>query len=176
MTKKIVLWVLLPVVAIAVGVYFWLGGFQSIEIEEVQHQPRVIWGTPYQGKYGDLKLREIFVTTQQLLREGKVQGTLVVVNYDSLFNTQKVNQFIGVLPVPPVEMANLPEKADTLIGGKYLRVHLYGQPAVRPTPEQTDQKVREYASQQGLMLGAKMVEHYFGADSMWVEYPISIKK
>ena len=168
--KKIMVLTSLFVVAISIGVYVWLGGFRKVPIEEVQHPLRVVWGTPYLGKYGDLKLREIFVKTQQQLTEGNVKGTLVVLNYDSLFDTQAVDQLIGVIPEASAGPMPLNRTVDTLAAGKYIRVHVSGRPAVWPTPPQIHQKVHDYATQRELKLGKKVVEHYFGQDSMWVEY------
>ena len=171
MMKKTVALVLLSVVVIAVAVYYWLGGFQTSLIEEVRQPVRVVWGTLYQGKYGDLELRKIFVNTRNQLAEGAVQGTLAVVNYDSLFDTQEVNQLIGVILKTP-DSARLGETIDTLSAGTYIRVHIHGWSATWPTPAKIHQRVQDYAGQRELQLGEKVVEHYFGSDSMWVEYPV----
>ncbi|MGB3586090.1 MAG: hypothetical protein WBA23_06100 [Tunicatimonas sp.] len=169
--KKIVIISAILVILLSVAGYAWLGGFKLEKISEVFSQLRVVYGTPYQGKYGDLKLREIVVKTKQLLEEPARSGQLVVINYDSTAS-ENINQLIGIISsdVLPETLQNLTQ--DTLPAGNYLKIQLYGHPVVRSIPEQVNQKVKKYAEQQQITLGKEVIEHYFGSDSMWIEYPI----
>lgn len=173
--KKVVISGAVLVVLLSVAGYAWLGGFKSDRVLEVYNQRRVVYGTPYQGKYGDLKLREIVVTTKQLLEDSVLVGKLVVVNYDSTAASEDINQLIGIISpnASPKALQNLMQ--DTLSVGSYLRVQLYGHPVVRSTPEQVNQQVEKYAEQQQYTLGSEVIEHYYGSDSMWIEYPIKAK-
>ena len=173
--KKVVIIGAVLVALLSVAGYAWLGGFRSDRILEVYNQHRVVYGTPYQGKYGDLKLREIVVTTKQLLEDSVPAGKLIVVNYDSTATPEDINQLIGIISpnAPPNALQNLTQY--TLPAGSYIRVQLYGHPVVRSIPEQVNQQVEKYAEQQQLTLGSEVIEHYFGSDSMWIEYPIRAK-
>ncbi len=169
--KKIVIIGAILVILLSVAGYAWLGGFRSEKISKVSNQLRVVYGTTYQGKYGDLKLREIVVKTKQLLEDPARSGHLVVINYDSTAS-ENINQLIGVISPDASSEALQDLTQDTLSAGTYLRIQLYGHPVVRSIPEQVNQKLKAYAEQQQLTLGKEVIEHYFGSDSMWIEYPI----
>ncbi|MEM9829087.1 MAG: hypothetical protein AAF944_00535 [Bacteroidota bacterium] len=170
--KKTVIISTILVILLAVGGYAWLDGFRSEQIHEITHDRRVVYGTPYQGKYGDLKLREIVVKTQQLLEENPSAGHLVVVNYDSSATSENINQLIGIIAPDSSSEILQGLSPDTLLSGNYIRVRMYGHPVVRPTPTQVAQQAREYAQQRQLRLGEEVIEHYFSGDSMWIEHPI----
>ncbi|MGD1892345.1 MAG: hypothetical protein ACFB15_17370 [Cyclobacteriaceae bacterium] len=174
MIRKIVLGGVVLTITVAVAVYVWLGGFRGEQIERVSHGARIVTGTSYQGAYGDLELRKIFVTTQRYLEENPGLGNLVVVNYDSLAVTKEVNQLIGVLKERTSGTFPFGQTVDTLPKGDYLRVRLYGHTVVRTTPTQVNEKVRSYAADYQLDLFPLVIEHYFSTDSMWVEFPIEI--
>jgi len=174
MIKRLVVGGVFVTILFAIAVYAWLGGFRSEQVEKISYDIRTVAGTPYQGAYGDLALREIFVTTQERLQENKELGTLVVVNYDSLAETQEVDQLIGILAEHASAVPQSGQTVDTLPAGDYLRVRLYGHPVVRPTPAQVNEKARRYAVDYQLNLLPLAVEHYFGTDSMWVEFPVEV--
>lgn len=172
MVKKVALWGLLVTAVVAVVGYGWLGGFQSARIAEITYSTRTVAGKAYQGAYGDLELRKIFVEAQKQIDKSGNGEAVIVVNYDSLTDTQEVNQLIGTLFSPTVSTDSSNQTIDTLPAGTYVRVQVYGHPVVRPTPSQVNEKVRTYAANQQFVLGEEVIEHYFGADSMWIEYPI----
>ncbi|WKN40857.1 hypothetical protein [Tunicatimonas pelagia] len=174
--KKIVIGGAILVTLLSVAGYAWLGGFQTEKISEVSHPRQIVYGTTYQGKYGDLKLREIVVKTKQLLEDPTLSGRLVVVNYDSTAASEEINQLIGIITSDASSEALQNLTQDSLAEGSYLRVQLYGHPVVRSTPEQVDQKVKKYAEQRQLTLGEEVIEHYFESDSMWIEYSVEGKQ
>ena len=171
MMRKTVIVGILLVISIAIAIYAWLGGFQPASITETVHAPRIVYGTHYQGKYGDLKLREIVVNTKKLLADQE-QSWMVVVNLDSLSASKEINQLIGVMSLDARPEVPDSLTTDTIPAGRYLRIGLHGHPVVRPTPGQNNQEAKKYAEQQQLMLGKEVIEHYFGTDSMWVEYSV----
>lgn len=172
MIKRLVLGGAIVTVFLSIAIYAWLGGFQGEQIEKISYSSRTVVGTPYQGAYGDLALRKIFVTAQQQWEENKEWGTLVVVNYDSLADTNEINQLIGILTESASGLLRPEQIVDTLPAGNYLRVRLYGHPVVRSTPAQINEKVRRYTTDYQLTLLPPAIEHYFGTDSMWVEFRV----
>lgn len=172
MVRSVAFWGLLATVVIAIAGYAWLGGFQSEKIREVKYGARTVVGKVYQGAYGDLELRKIFVEAQKQIDKSGNGEAVIVVNYDSLTDTQEVNQLIGTLSSPTVSIDSSNQTIDTLPASTYVRVQVYGHPVVRPTPSQVNEKVRTYAANQQFVLEEEVIEHYFGADSMWIEYPI----
>ncbi|MEO0330536.1 MAG: hypothetical protein AAF223_02475 [Bacteroidota bacterium] len=170
--KKTVTISAISVILIAIAVYAWLGGFQSEQINEITYDRRIVYGTRYEGKYGDLKLRETVVKTQQMIEDNSLQGHLIVVNYDSSATSENIDQFIGILSSDLSAEALQKLSQDTLPSGEYLKIQVYGQPVVWPTPAQVSQYAEKYAQQQQIDLGTGVIEHYFGSDSMWIEFPI----
>ena len=141
MLKKIFFYVLASVTLLALIGYYWLGGFNPVIIEAVNHPERVVIGQPYQGRYGDLKLREIFVKTNQAIQAGTWPAPLIVINRDTVMAEEKeINQLIGVLSTRPDTLSSLHYQADTLPAGRYLRAVVQAQPVAMPKPEAVNEQ------------------------------------
>ena len=174
MLKKTLLFVLLPLGLLTLVGYYWLGGFNDIAIELVETSARPVLGKMYQGKYGDLALRKIFVQARQLQESDTVSGTLVVVNLDSASaGGKQVNQLIGVA------LDELPRfmpdgyQLDTLAAGTYLRAHVQAHPLVMPRPETINERLVNYATEHQFTTSGLPIEFYRASDTLWVEIRIA---
>ena len=173
MLKKIFFYVLASVTLLALIGYYWLGGFNPVIIEVVNHPERVVIGQPYQGRYGDLKLREIFVKTNQAIQAGTWPAPLVVINRDTVMAEEKeINQLIGVLSTRPDTLSSPHYQADTLPVGRYLRAVVQAQPNAMPQPEAVNEQMRQYAQEHQWTLSNTIVEFYVAYDTLWIEMPI----
>ena len=173
MLKKIFFYVLASVVVLALIVYYWLGGFNPVVIEVVNHPERTVIGQPYQGRYGDLKLREIFVKTNQAIQAGTWPAPLIVINRDTVMTEEnQVDQLIGVLSDRPDTLSSSHYRAGTLPAGRYVRAVVQAQPNAMPQPEAVNEQMRQYAQQHQWSLVNTIVEFYVAYDTLWIEMPI----
>lgn len=173
MLKRISFYVLASVVLLALIGYYWLGGFNPVVIEIMNHSERVVIGQPYQGRYGDLKLREIFVKTNQAIQAGALPAPLVVINRDTIRTEEnQVDQLIGVLSIRPDTLSSPHYQADTLPAGRYLRAIVQAQPVAMPKPEAVNEQIRRYARQHRWSPESTVIEFYVAYDTLWIEMPI----
>ena len=173
MLKRIFFYVLAFVASLALIGYYWLGGFNPITIGVTNHPERVVVGQPYQGRYGDLKLREIFVKTNQAIQAGALPTPLVIINRDTVMAEEnQVDQLIGVLSTRPDTLSSPHYQADTLPAGRYLRAVVQAQPVAMPKPEAVNEQIRQYARENEWSLENTIIEFYVAYDTLWIEMPI----
>ncbi len=173
MLKKTLLYILLPLGLLTLAGYYWLGGFNEVTIEQVTVPERPMLGKPYQGKYGDLALRKIFVQAQQLQASDSVLGTLAVVNLDAASAGGKtVNQFIGIVLDEPPRLAPADYQTDTLAAGTYLRAYVQAHPFVMASPETINQQLLDYAAKHHLSVSGLPIELYRASDTLWIEMAV----
>ncbi len=173
MLQKILLFIILPLSMLAGLGYYWLGGFNEIAIAVVEEPPRPILGKAYQGKYGDLALRKIFVQAQRLLASDSVAGTLLVVNLDSASaGGKQVNQLIGIALTASPDFSLPGYQRDSLAAGTYLRAHVAAHSLVQPHPSAINDRLLDYAAEHQLTLSGLPIEIYRAPDTLWVEMAV----
>ena len=173
MLKKTLLYILLPLGLLTLVGYYWLGGFNEVVIEQVNAPARPVLGKPYQGKYGDLALRKIFVQARQLEASDSVSGTLAVVNLDAASaGGKEVNQFIGVVLNQPPRAMPADYQIDTLAAGTYLRAYVQAHPFVMSSPETVNRQLLDYAEEHQLSVSGLPIELYRASDTLWIEMAV----
>lgn len=173
MFQKILRYVLLPLSLLTLLGYYWLGGFNEIEIAVVEKPVRPVVGKVYQGQYGDLALRKIFVQAQRLLASDSVTGTLLVVNLDSASaGGKQVNQFIGIALSAPFNSLPSGYQRDTLAAGTYLRARVAAHPLAQPRPGTINERLSAYAAEHDITVSGLPIEFYRAPDTLWVEMAV----
>ena len=173
MLKRVLMFILLPLGLLTLLGYYWLGGFHSVTIEVVENEPRPIVAKPYQGQYGDLALRKVFVEAKELQEKGTVPGLLTVVNRDSASATgQSVNQLIGITLTAPLDTVPPGYQRDTIPAGHYLRAILQSNQLVMPHPEEVHEQLTTYADEHRLSVSGLPIEIYRANDTLWIEMAI----
>ncbi|MGB3852371.1 MAG: hypothetical protein WA958_20570 [Tunicatimonas sp.] len=174
MLKKVLLLIVLPLSLLAVLGYYWLGGFNSIDVEVVQLSDRIVVGRTYQGTYGDLALREIFVKAKQQQERGAVLGILTVVNRDAASGSgEEVNQLIGITLSAPIDSLPAGYVRDTLAAGTYLRARVAANSLAQPRPRAINERLEAYAAEHGLTVSGLPIEIYRASDTLWVEMAVT---
>ena len=173
MLKRILLFVVLPLGLFALAGYYWLGGFNQITIEVVKEPARPILGKHYQGQYGDLALRKIFVEAKQLQQSNTIQGLLTVVNLDSISaNNQSINQLIGITLTDQSTTIPSGYQLDTIPSGTYVRATLQANPLVMPQPKTVNEQIAAYADEHQLTISGIPIEFYPSSGTLWIEMAI----
>ena len=173
MLKRILLFVVLPLGLLALVGYYWLGGLNQVTVAVVDTEARPMIVRPYQGKYGDLALRKIFVETKELQQNGTVPGVLTVVNRDSTSASgQAVNQLIGIALSEPSATVPPGYQYDTIPAGRYLRATLQSNQLVMPHPEDINKQLTTYAEDHQLTVSGLSIEVYRASDTLWIEMAV----
>lgn len=153
-------------------VYYFLGGFNTIEIQIVNAENYVIAGKTYQGPFEEDSLKNIFFQMRAYIDHGQLQGTVSVVNYDLDYaSVDSIHQLIGILVDTP---ASGPEdiQTDTLIAQKAVRAIVHAHPIVMPRPDQVIEKIKAYARENAITLKDYSVEQYIADNEIWVDVPL----
>ena len=173
MLQKILLFVVLPLGVLSLLGYYWLGGFNEIKMAVVEAPVRPLVGKAYQGQYGDLALRKVFVQAQRLLASDSVAGTLLVVNLDSASaGGKQVNQFIGIALTAPADSLPPGYQHDTLTAGTYLRAQVTAHPLAQPRPRTINERLSTYAAEHDITVSGLPIEFYRAPDTLWVEMAV----
>ena len=173
MLQRILLFIVLPLGLLTLVGYYWLGGFNQVNIEVVEEPARPIIGKYYRGRYGDLALRKIFVEAKQLQQQGTVAGLLTVVNLDSVSaSDQSVNQLIGITLTAPPTTVPKGYQLDTIPAGAYLRATLQANPLVMPHPRSINEQITHYAHQHQRTVSGLPIEFYRASDTLWIEMAV----
>ena len=173
MFQKVLLYIFFPLGLLTLLGYYWLGGFNEIKMAVVEAPVRPLVGKAYQGQYGDLALRKVFVQAQRLLASDSVAGTLLVVNLDSASaGGKQVNQFIGIALTAPADSLPPGYQHDTLTAGTYLRAQVAAHPLVQPRPQAINERLLDYAAEHDLTVSGLPIEVYRASDTLWVEMAV----
>ena len=172
MTKKI-LWAALLVFIILFIIYYFLGGFNTVEIQVTDAENYVVAGKSYRGPYKEDILRDYFFQMRDYVERDQIRGTVSVVNYGLEYgSTDSVDQLIGVLI--NTSSSPVPEdiQIDTLRVQKVVRAIVHAHPIVMPRPDQVIDKIKSFAKEHDLSLREYAIEQYVEEDKIWVDVPL----
>ncbi|MES2732344.1 MAG: hypothetical protein V4714_11360 [Bacteroidota bacterium] len=177
MNKRILIFIGLAIAgSIIFALYTFLGGFKEIIInKQTVSKPQTLAYIPYQGYVRHHRLDSLFDLIQQLHTQGKLKGTLGAIYYDVSLEKRKkgdtkalvgvwISDTLAVLP-PGFRLHTIP--ARQVIQAK-LQAHFL----VSPSPDEVQDKMREYAKKQGLKVENFIIEKYLSDDSIILEMPI----
>lgn len=171
MLKKL-LFVGFPIILILLVIYYQLGGFNRIEIQQVETDHYIIAGKTYKGRFQEDTLKNYFFQMNELVANDQLEGTVSVVSY-GLTPSDSIHQLIGVRihgsPYPLPKAIQL----DTLLAARVLRAIIRAHPIVMPSPEQVVEKIKAYAQENAFSLKDYSVEQYIAEDEIWVDIPLS---
>ena len=173
MFQKVLLYVVLPLGLLTLLGYYALGGFNPVEIAVVSADARVVVGQAYQGTYGDLALRKVFVEARKQQASGAVPGVLTVINRDAASGSEEaVNQFIGITLTAPLDSLPAGYQRDTLAAGTYLRAQVTAHPLAQPRPRTINERLSAYAAEHDITVSGLPIELYRAPDTLWVEMAV----
>ncbi len=152
--------------------YHQLGGFKEPEITLVEVRQYRVLGSYYEGRLSNVRWEDLFVTTRDLLGEGKVKGDLTIIWYNEPEEEQGfAKAFIGIrvddtgFADPQLELREI--KMNGLI-----RAELEAHNLVMPRPQKVIQAIRKYAREQHISLQDIVIERYPEESLIVTEIPI----
>jgi hypothetical protein len=161
---------------IVLTLYIFLGGFKEVtfSIQPVS-KPKVLAGVPFEGNMRSSRLDSLFEVTRQIHQSGQLKGTLGAIYYDVPLKKQsrgEINALIGVW-LDDASMS-LPKgfQLRTIPAGKVVQARLQAHFLVSPSPDEVQEKMRQYARQQGLQPENLVIEEYLSDESIILETPI----
>lgn len=156
--------------------YYRLGGFETYGFEVVKVEGYQIAGKPFEGKYYDPVMGDIFVEVKESINKPGLEGTLVIVNYQIGSEKSKggmIKQFVGVLLEKSSDM-DLPDGFEwrKIEAGKAIRTLITSHNLVMPKPETLQQKAEEVAITENVQLQGLTIEQYISDRELVIEWPV----
>lgn len=161
---------------IVISFYTFLGGFKNIafSIQPVS-KPKVLAGIPFEGNMRSSRLDSLFEVTRQIHQSGRLKGTLGAIYYDVPLKKRsrgEINALIGIW----LDEASTPLpkgfQLRTIPAGKVVQARLQAHFLVSPSPDEVQEKMRQYARQQRLQPENLVMEQYLSDESIILETPI----
>lgn len=174
LSKKLYISIITLLVVVA-GIYYYLGGFNKIEIAVVQSSPVPIGGQYFEGNYDSDTVRHLIDTVTSYLQRDTT-AHLAVVNFDEYEDKAGlVRQFIGFTAdsLSPPFSANI--RVDTFGTQASIRATINRHFWVRPRPSAIRREIIEFAQMHELATGDYTIEQYISDRKMWVDVPITNK-
>ncbi|GJM60204.1 hypothetical protein PEDI_07560 [Persicobacter diffluens] len=147
--------------------YWYLGGFEPLNVEESGALDYPLMGKYYEGSPNAADFREIFESLRDQIKSGQMQGPLVLVDYGSE-DSELIQVFVGA-------------QGDSSVGAGWERNHIRSsggyevslgqQVMVKPRPEEVVQEIRNFADQKGRKLANYSLELYFENEEIKVQVP-----
>lgn len=152
---------------IVLGIYYFLGGFEKVTIEEAGPESFRIAGRYFHGKYDDRSVRQNFMDAKALITSGAVEGDLCVVAFKSdTLQDEYISQFIGVI-LRTASVA-VPEKFEERLfdSDHTARAILQMHPMARPNPEELQEDLSAFMIGKSWKAPQTFVEVYKPDNSM----------
>jgi len=161
---------------VAVGIlfiYYWLGGFNPLEIRTMVVNNYYVAGRYFEGAYKSDTMANYFMETKQMIEEGQLEGILTLIYYqEPLGRRGLIKSFVGV---------NLADTSITLPSGfewrqiearQVVQAKVHAHVAVMSNPETIKESIRDHAKKEGLKLASYSIERYLSDWEVITEIPI----
>ena len=176
--KKYIFLVVLLSAIIALGGYYYFGGFTEREQELVAVDNYHLVGRYYKGTLSNKKLEDIFYEVRSLHEKGEPAGVLTLVTIkEPLTGKDTLEQFIGILTANAGANA-LPQgwETYTIEARQAVRNTVRAHNLVMPKPEEVRAEIHEFADAHNLNLKPNIsIEKYLGERHLEVEIPVEGK-
>jgi len=170
---KIALGILVIFSIVILSIYYWLGGFNQLEIQTVSMNDYYVVGHYFEGTYKSDTVSSYFMEIKQMIETRKLNGILTIVYYQEPIGKRgMMKSFIGAaledttVTIPPGYEQRLIQ-VDKVVQAK-VDSHV----AVMPNPEKINRRLREHAQGQGLELVNFSIERYLSDWEVITEIPV----
>jgi hypothetical protein len=166
--------IVICVVAISFCGYYFLGGFDPIEVQEVENMSFNIAGKPYKGKYYKSdSLRRIQEEIGELILKDQVNGNYAEVSYvNTGITEEEVDLFVGTIFFENEIQIPGTFKVREFAARKFLAVKLNMHYAVRPSEQEVQAILYTYAREKGYKLEDYFINITFKNNSLEVYVPL----
>ncbi len=173
MNRPLILYSAISILSIGIilgSIYYWLGGFQKVNVYELQGIRKTVIGREFTGRSTSPQIVEYLNECRKLVLDSSIIGTVtrVVIKNDSL-PANEVQYFIGVDIESEMAQAPLGFEIREFETSKRFAVFLDMNRWVRPSSKKIDHMIKQKATSLGYEIGGKVFEIYYIDDSMSVE-------
>ena len=158
-------------IILSLSVYYLLGGFEEIEVNELPGKQRTVVGVEYFGKHKSTKLDSIRAKTIADIQSNQIKGQLTLVDYH-FDSKDSVKFFIGTSIDDTNSVVGLPSgyAIREFSGSKTYQVIIDQNFLVRPMPEEVKEAVETKTRSNKDKLAPYSFELYYEDGSLIVEY------
>ena len=168
--KKALL-ILIPLLLLSIIIYWFLGGFKSIE-KSIEESPLIhIAGTEYRGEVGSDSLQMLFMQSKKLVESEATASSIALVYYgEAEQKTGAVRNFIGVV-VGDEPIYDMPESWEikTFKRSKSVKGCIEANVLAMPTPDDMLEELKVFAEEKNIATDSIFIEFYPGPNQLCVE-------
>ena len=168
---KKALFILLPLIVIAIVIYAYLGGFKSIEKSKEDNMLVHIAGIEYEGKIGSDSLNQLFMQSKALVESEDAADAIAIAYYgEADSKTGQVRNFIGVaINEEPIYEMPKNWQIKTFKRKTSIKGCIEANVLAMPTPDDMLQELKVYAEQNSIPVDSMFIEFYPGPNQLCVQ-------
>ncbi len=173
MNKRTILGVLAVMLAGAIGVYFFLGGLNKVEVTVENVSDYNIVGIRFKGNGDSDTLRNAFFDAREYVQQGRVDGVLTLIHYkDTTLTDEQVNVFVGIKLSQGT--SDLPEGYQrlTIPARRAVRATIEAHNSVMPNSETVEERMLEKADELRFSLSDFTIEQYISERIIMIDMPV----
>ena len=155
---------------IVTSVYYLLGGFEKVEVYQLNPINRTVVGKQFDTHYTDEAPIEFGKYCRSLIEQGDIEGILTIINYQpDTLSPKQTSRFIGISLKE--DMAEIPQGFEIreMVSEERFAVFLSMHVLVQPRPHTIEKMLREKAAASGFELDDFFVELRYLDNSLSVE-------
>lgn len=173
MNKRTIVVMLSVMLAGALGVYFFLGGLNRVEVTVENVSDYNIVGIRFKGNGDSDTLRNAFFDAREYVQEGRVDGVLTLIHYkDTTLTDEQVNVFVGIKLSQGT--SDLPEGYQrlTIPARRSVRATIKAHNSVMPNSETVEERMLEKAEELRFELSDFTIEQYISETVIMIDMPV----
>lgn len=173
MNKRTILGVLAVMLAGAIGVYFFLGGLNKVEVTVENVSDYNIVGIRFKGNGDSDTLRNAFFDAREYVQQGRVDGVLTLIHYkDTMLTDEQVNVFVGIKLNQGT--SDLPQGYQrlTIPARRAVRATIEAHNSVMPNSETVEERMLEKADELRFSLSDFTIEQYISERIIMIDMPV----
>ena len=154
-------------------IYYWLGGFNSLQVQTVEVGNYYVAGRYFQGTYKSDTVASYFMETKQLIEQGDLDGVLTLIyDQEPTGKRGQMKSFIGVTMSDTT--ATLPAGFEwrRIRSDRVVQAKIASHVAVMPNPEKIKERIQDHAKYEGLKLAEYSIEKYLSDWEVITEVPV----
>ncbi len=164
---------LLFILAIMGGVYYYLGGFNPVSVEVVPVQPYFLLGKEFSGSHRSDTLRTYFNQMKALRDSLNLSGPVVLI-YDQEPQGPRgmVSNFTGLRLESPPRSTAPGYKIRSVRADSVVRISKDCHAALMPNPSKVESLLQDYLQRNGLVPFDYNLELYYPDNRLVIERPL----
>lgn len=171
--KKSIVAMLAVMLAGAIGIYFYLGGLNTVEVTVENVSDYNIVGIKFKGNGDSDTLRNAFFDAREYVEKGRVAGVLTLIHYkDTTLTDEQVNVFVGIKLDQGTSDLPAGYQRLTIPARRTVRATIEAHNSVMPNSETVEQRMLEKAEELRFELSDFTIEQYISERIIMIDMPV----